>query len=309
MANIISNSRIVTVSRVPEPIYKYLGIAYSGFGEGSSLWPSNPVTSSERDAFGSGYRGLGTWKWTESGSYTSSLNNATVNALWTSGKSFTIETMVYHTINDYYGIGFGVAGYSDGGIYHTQYTKKCVLLGNRYGNTASGVAGSLKLVINGSTVWYDSVSRNNYSKYWHIALTYDSSTSTYCVFIDGHKVCEVVDTSSHTSATFGNYLNNDCTQLAVYDYVAYTNDFEVSFTVPHIRNPLYGLKVEGSSNRSLNLDSINSTSESDGEKVEESSDGSSESNENNGLNEGDDNGSNEGSESGEVESPEGEVER
>ena len=243
MANIVSNSRIVTASRIPEPIYKYLGIAYRGFGEGTNLWPSNPFqTSNERnDLFGDGYRGLGTWTWTEAGSYTSALNNATVNALWTSGKSFTIETMVYQTIGAYYGIGFGTSGYSSGGMYHEQWNSKCVLNSN-YGT--SSVQGSLRLVVNGSTIYSDSTYRYKpYGKYLHLVLTYDHTTSTYCIFVDGHKIAEVVDTSSHTSAKFGNYLPDACTQLAVYDYVAYKNDFDISFTVPHIRNPMYGLKT------------------------------------------------------------------
>ena len=226
---------------VPPVIKKYLGIAYRDYTRGVSLLPNkySPYSTDIRNFLDNPtYSELKSYHMAESAGEASQIGTITtaeVLNLWNQDKAFTLEAM-FHTNYMSGSIGWSRRGYSGGGTPLLIKDSSFIVqfdAGNVYIRTINAGLytdrATFPVYISGYT-WH------------HIAITYDSSSQICTVFIDGTKVGSATITWSHvTEETFVTTLGSTVTQVAVYDYVAYDDNFTVP-TIPHIYNSEYALK-------------------------------------------------------------------
>jgi hypothetical protein len=143
---------------------------------------------------------------------------------------------MFHTNNITGSIGWSRRGYSGGGTPLLIKDSSFIVqfdTGHVYIRTVNAGASTNRAtfpVYISEYVWH------------HIAVTYDSSSKVCTVFIDGTKIGSATITWTHTAEeTFVTTLGSTVTQVAVYDYVAYDDNFTVP-TTPHIYNSEYALK-------------------------------------------------------------------
>lgn len=226
---------------IPPVIKKYLGIAYRDYTIGVSLLPDkySPYSTDIRDFLGNPtYSELKSYQMADSAAEMDQVGTITTTEvlnLWNQNKTFTLEAM-FHTNNITGSIGWSRRGYSGGGIPLLARDSSFIVqfdTGNAYIRTLNAGAYTNKATFPvhiSEWTWH------------HIAITYDSSSKICTVFIDGIKVGSTTITWTHTTEeTFVTSLGSTVTQVAVYDYVAYDDNFTVP-TIPHIYNSEYALK-------------------------------------------------------------------
>lgn len=227
---------------VPAVIKKYLGIAYRDYVVGTSLLPSRySMYSTEIRDF------LNNPEYSNLKSYTMdsttstwdalpTLDNPTVLNLWNQDKAFTLEVMFY-TNNFGSGIGWCRRGYSDGGIPN-------LIRNSSFLVTCDNSRVQVWTVNNMSYTARATFPTYISSYAWHhIVVTYDSTSKICTIFIDGKIVGTVEITWTHaTEETMCLCMGSTLTQAAIYDYVAYDDNFTVP-TIPHIYNDEYALKA------------------------------------------------------------------
>jgi hypothetical protein len=222
---------------IPSPVKQYLGIAYLGYTEGITIIPSHAIVKNYSRF--NDYPDLKSFDWAYQCSDWNDItitNTPEILDLWKNNHDFTIETLFNtQSSNDWIGIGWGNPGYSGGGILYP----------NPYWNTPfmiSFAPGSVYIFRNGNRV--QTLSTSVYSGYaWHhVAITYTATTGVCTIYMDGNSIGTYTITGTHeTCSNFTGSFGDCVTQFAVYDYVAYTENFSVP-TIPHIYNSEYALK-------------------------------------------------------------------
>ena len=222
---------------IPSPVKQYLGIAYLGYTEGITIIPSHVIVEDYRRF--NDYPDLKSFDWKYQ---CNGWDDVTITStpeildLWKNNHDFTIETL-FNTngSNEWIGIGWGTPGYSGGGLLYS----------NPYWNTPfmiSFAPGKVYIFRNGSRVQTLSTSVSSGSAWHHVAITYTATTGVCTIYMDGNSIGTYTITGTHeTCSNFTGSFGECVTQFAVYDYVAYTENFSVP-TIPHIYNSEYALK-------------------------------------------------------------------
>jgi hypothetical protein len=227
---------------IPPPVKKYLGIAYLGYTEGINLLPNKYSSTFSRNFLDNQtYNNLKTYIMPMTASTWDELpylNNSTLLDLWNQDKDWTFETMFYtDNWNSYQGFGWSRRGYSGGGTPNVVKNSSFQLV----------VTGNKTRILTYKDMSYtERASINKYiSEYaWHhLATTYDSASKICTIFIDGSKIGTVPITWTHDREETFTESCGSVTQVAVYDYVAYKDNFTVP-TIPHIYNDEYMLKAQ-----------------------------------------------------------------
>lgn len=225
---------------IPPPVKKYLGIAYRGYSEGVSIYPTNANIDS-RLAF-TDYENLNSWHVFTQGypDSPSQCKTPEILNLWNQNKSFTVEYLLYgDDLRDSCGITWGSPGYSGGGTYYPTFNIK-FMVGIGFSSIKihkDSTFSSYHIIHTINT----NISRN---KWHHVAVTYDSLSTICTIYIDGISLGQYTISGSHnTASNFLIHSNSPITQVAVYDYVAYKDNFTVP-TIPHIYNDEYMLKAQ-----------------------------------------------------------------
>jgi hypothetical protein len=222
---------------IPPVPKRYLGIAYLGYSEGITIIPSH-VIGKNYIRF-SDYPDLKSFDWKYQCNDWNDItitNTPEILDLWKNNHDFTIETLFNtHNSNDWIGIGWGTPGYSGGGLLYS----------NPYWTTPfmiSFAPGSVYIFRNGSRVQTLSTSVYSGNAWHHVAITYTATTGVCTIYMDGNSIGTYTITGTHeTCSNFTGSFGDCVTQFAVYDYVAYTENFTVP-TIPHIYNDEYALK-------------------------------------------------------------------
>lgn len=222
---------------IPTPPKQYLGIAYLGYSEGITIIPSHVIV--ENYSRFSDYPDLKSFDWKFQCNDWNDItitNTPEILNLWKNNHDFTIETLFNtNSSMQWLGIGWGTPGYSGGGLLYS----------NPYWNTPfmiSFAPESVYIFRNGSRVQTLSTSVSSGDAWHHVAITYTATTGVCTIYMDGNSIGTYTITGTHeTCSNFTGSFGDCVTQFAVYDYVAYTENFSVP-TIPHIYNSEYALK-------------------------------------------------------------------